>query len=62
MAHTKESLRELFKMAEETEKYGAIDAALLRTVKVPWREEVEKERTQEDRERFQRLLNTPYGL
>lgn len=37
MAHTKESLRELFKMAEETEKYGAIDAALLRTVKVPFK-------------------------
>ena len=60
MAHTKESLRELFEMAEEIHKYGAIDSALIKTVIVP--EEVKKEQTEEERERFQRLLNTPYGL
>lgn len=62
MAHSIETLRELFKIAEETHKFGKKDSALISSIIKTMKNKSKPKETKTDKERFQKLLHTPYGL
>jgi len=63
---TDKQIKELMQLASESRKYSELERQLLSEVKVPSSDRIKpnyrKEPTWEERERFYKKLNTPYGL